>query len=41
MKIYLDKDCFLTTDDGILKKAFPFNGLRLLNPIDFILRELP
>jgi len=34
-------DCFLTTDDGILKKAHHFNGLRILNPIDFILRELP
>ena len=34
--IYLNADCFLSTDKKILSK--PISGVSVLNPIDFIRR---
>jgi len=38
MRIYLDNCCdyFLSTDDLLLKKLGRFDGIRALNPIDFL-----
>ena len=35
----LECDCFLTVDKGILKKAKDITGIRILNPIDFIIEQ--
>jgi predicted nucleic acid-binding protein len=35
----LECDCFLTVDEGILKKAWTIVELRIMNPLDFVVER--